>query len=84
MKVAYIFATQRHNVSYVLAKMILPQLEENRHGADVVGMLGLALRGGQRIGVDRAGIASHSLFLRHRRRAANRVGMPVYFPFRPG
>jgi hypothetical protein len=38
MKVAYIFATQRHNVSYVLAKMILPQLEENRHGVDVVGM----------------------------------------------
>ena len=26
MKVAYIFATQRHNVSYVLAKMILPQV----------------------------------------------------------
>jgi hypothetical protein len=38
MKVAYIFATQRHNISYVLAKMILPQLEENRHGAEVVGM----------------------------------------------
>jgi hypothetical protein len=38
MKVAYIFATQRHNVSYVLAKMILPQLEENRHGVEVVGM----------------------------------------------
>jgi hypothetical protein len=38
MKVAYIFATSRHSVSYVLAKMILPQLEENRHGADVVGM----------------------------------------------
>ena len=38
MKVAYIFATQRHNVSYVLAKMILPQLEQKRHGADVVGM----------------------------------------------
>jgi len=38
MKVAYIFATQRHTVSYVLAKMILPQLEEDRHGADVVGM----------------------------------------------
>jgi len=38
MKVAYIFATQRHNVSYVLAKMILPQLEQRRHGADVVGM----------------------------------------------
>lgn len=38
MKVAYIFATQRHNVSYVLARMILPQLEEGRHGAEVVGM----------------------------------------------
>ena len=38
MKVAYLFATSRHSVSYVLAKMILPQLEEGRHGADVVGM----------------------------------------------
>ena len=38
MKVAYIFATQRHNVTYVLAKMILPQLEQKRHGVDVVGM----------------------------------------------
>lgn len=38
MKVAYIFATQRHNVSYVLGRMILPQLEEGRHGVEVVGM----------------------------------------------
>ncbi|MDR9407138.1 MAG: SaoD/DsrE family protein [Spiribacter sp.] len=38
MKVAYIFATQRHNISYVLARMILPQLEEGRHGVEVVGM----------------------------------------------
>ena len=38
MKVAYIFATQRHNISYVLGRMILPQLEEGRHGAEVVGM----------------------------------------------
>ena len=38
MKVAYIFATQRHNVSYGLAKMILPQLEERRHGVTMVGM----------------------------------------------
>ena len=38
MKVAYIFATQRHNISYVLGRMILPQLEEGRHGAQVVGM----------------------------------------------
>lgn len=38
MKIAYIFATQRHTISYVLGRMILPQLEENRHGVDVVGM----------------------------------------------
>ena len=38
MKVAYIFATQRHTVSYVLGQMILPQLEEGAHGVDVVGM----------------------------------------------
>jgi hypothetical protein len=38
MKVAYIFATQKHTVSYILGRMILPQLEENRHGADVIGM----------------------------------------------
>ena len=38
MKVAYIFSSQGHTVSYKLGKMILPQLEEDRHGADVVGM----------------------------------------------
>ncbi|GHO85932.1 SaoD/DsrE family protein [Dictyobacter formicarum] len=38
MKVAYIFSTSGHTVSYKLGKMILPQLEERRHGAEVVGM----------------------------------------------
>ncbi len=38
MKVAYIFSTQGHTVSYKLGKMILPQLEANAHGADVAGM----------------------------------------------
>jgi len=38
VKVAYIFSTTGHTVSYKLGKMILPQLEERRHGADVVGM----------------------------------------------
>lgn len=38
MKVAYIFTTQGHTVSYKLGKMILPQLENNTHGVDVVGM----------------------------------------------
>lgn len=38
MKVAYIFSTQGHTVSYKLGKMILPQLEANAHGVEVVGM----------------------------------------------
>lgn len=38
MKVAYVFSTSGHTASYKLGKMILPQLEENRHGAEVVGM----------------------------------------------
>jgi len=38
VKVAYIFATQKHTISYVLGRMILPQLEEERHGAEVVAM----------------------------------------------
>ncbi len=38
MKVAYIFSTQGHTVSYKLAKMILPQLESHAHGVEVVGM----------------------------------------------
>ena len=38
MKVAYIFSTQGHSVSYKLGQMILPQLEADGHGVDVVGM----------------------------------------------
>jgi hypothetical protein len=38
MKVAYVFSTSGHTASYKLGKMILPQLEAGRHGADVVGM----------------------------------------------
>ena len=38
MKVAYIFSTQGHSVSYKLGQMILPQLEAKAHGVDVVGM----------------------------------------------
>ncbi len=38
MKVAYIFSTSGHTASYKLGKMILPQLEENCHGAQVLGM----------------------------------------------
>ena len=38
MKVAYIFSTQGHTVSYKLGQMILPQLEAGAHGVQVVGM----------------------------------------------
>ncbi len=36
MNVAYVFSTP--NASFILEKMIVPQLEEARHGANVVGM----------------------------------------------
>ena len=39
MKVAYIFSTSGHTASYKLGKMILPQLEDGRHGVEVVGMM---------------------------------------------
>ena len=38
MKVGYIFSSQGHTVSYKLGKMIPPQLEEQAHGPEVVGM----------------------------------------------
>ena len=38
MKVAYIFSTQGHSVSYKLGQMILTQLEDQAHGVEVVGM----------------------------------------------
>ena len=55
MKVAYIFSTTGHTVSYKLGKMILPQLEEHRHGVEVVGMFFFddntyALRSGDPLG----------------------------------
>jgi len=36
MRVAYIFSTP--NASYILEKMILPQLEAGSHGVTVIGM----------------------------------------------
>src|SRR6266498_1872010 len=39
VKVAYIFSTSGHTASYKLGKMILPQLEDRRHGAEVVGIM---------------------------------------------
>jgi hypothetical protein len=39
VKVAYVFSTSGHTASYKLGQMILPQLEQGRHGAEVVGMM---------------------------------------------
>jgi sulfur relay (sulfurtransferase) complex TusBCD TusD component (DsrE family) len=38
MRVAYVFTTDLSAI-HKLGSMILPQLEQNRHGADVVGMM---------------------------------------------
>lgn len=63
MKVAYIFSTSGHTASYKLGKMILPQLEARRHGADVVGMMffddnNYILRAGDPIGERLAKVAA--------------------------
>lgn len=55
MKVAYVFSTSGHTASYKLGQMILPQMEEDRHGVEVVGMMFFddntyALRSGDPIG----------------------------------
>lgn len=39
MKIAYIFTTSGHTASYKLGQMILPQLEQGGHGAEVVAMM---------------------------------------------
>lgn len=38
MRVAYIFSTSGHTASYKLGQMILPELEDDNHGAEVAGM----------------------------------------------
>jgi sulfur relay (sulfurtransferase) complex TusBCD TusD component (DsrE family) len=68
MKVAYIFSTSGHTVSYKLGKMILPQLEEHKHGAEVVGMMFFddnvfALRAGDPLGERLARVAKEQNIL---------------------
>ena len=63
MKVAYVFATSGHTASYKLGRMILPQLEDGRHGAEVVGMMffddnNYVLRQGDPIGERLAKVAA--------------------------
>ncbi|MFM9108644.1 MAG: SaoD/DsrE family protein [Chloroflexota bacterium] len=62
MKVAYVFSTSGHTVSYKLGKMILPQLEAGNHGVEVVGMMffddnTFALRKGDPLGERLAKVA---------------------------
>jgi hypothetical protein len=68
MKVAYIFSTSGHTASYKLGQMILPQLEANAHGADVVGMMffddnTFLLRKGDPMGERLAKVAKQKGFL---------------------
>lgn len=65
MKVAYIFSTQGHSVSFKLGKMILPQLENDAHGVEVVGMFffednNYVLLQGNPIGERLAKVAKHT------------------------
>lgn len=70
MKVAYLFCTSGHTASYKLGQMILPQLEANRHGADVAGMFffddnNYVLRAGDPLGerLARVAQAQHILLM---------------------
>ena len=82
MNVAYVFSTP--NASYILEKMIVPQLEEDRHGANVVGMFFfvdnnyLLVRGnptGERLAaISRAARRSAATAPRSRGRARTRRG----------
>ena len=69
MKVAYVFATAGRNPSYKIGEMILPQLEEDRHGAEVVGMFffddnNYVLRAGDPIGERLSAVArEHGMLL---------------------
>ncbi|HUH07086.1 MAG TPA: SaoD/DsrE family protein [Egibacteraceae bacterium] len=65
MKIAYVFATSGHTASYKLGKMILPQLEDGRHGVEVVGMFffddnNYVLRRGDPIGDRLSAVAKDS------------------------
>lgn len=68
MKVAYVFSTSGHTASYKLGQMILPQLEENGHGAEVVGLFffddnNYVLRAGDPIGERLAAVAAEKNIL---------------------
>jgi hypothetical protein len=68
LKVAYIFSTSGHTASYKLGQMILPQLEANAHGADVIGMMffddnTFLLRKGDPMGERLAKVAKQKGFL---------------------
>ncbi|MFN4102139.1 MAG: SaoD/DsrE family protein [Pararhodobacter sp.] len=66
MKVAYVFATPMAS-AFKLARMILPQLEQGIHGAEVVGMMFFddniyCLRQGDEVGERLARIAAQQGF----------------------
>jgi sulfur relay (sulfurtransferase) complex TusBCD TusD component (DsrE family) len=68
VKVAYVFSTSGHTVSYKLGRMILPQLEDGTHGATVVGMFFFddncyALRAGDPLGERLARVAAEQEML---------------------
>ena len=67
MKVAYVFATNMAT-TFKLATMILPQLEQDNHGAEVIGMMFFddnifALREGDPVGQRLAKIAKEKNIL---------------------
>ena len=63
VRVAYVFSTSGHTASYKLGRMVLPQLEQGTHGAEVAGMFFFddntyALRAGDPVGERLARVAA--------------------------
>lgn len=84
MNVAYVFATAGQTVDYVLGDMILPQLENGTHGADVAGMFFFhdntyALRDGDPLGERLAAVADETdLLLMLCDQCATKRGLATY------
>lgn len=83
MRVAYIFSTTGHTVSYKLQQMILPQLEAGEHGVDVAAMFFFddntyALRAGNELGERLADVAiEHDITLMLCDQCADERGLAV-------
>ncbi len=83
MKVAYIFTTSGHTVSYKLGQMILPQLEANGYGAEVVAVLRAERAAPAQDGASTATAAQRQIRTESSASTASLESQKRKFPIRP-